>query len=47
MGHQPRRYLDNQADDKFGGGVFVSQSNSNSVGLQGMLQDTGALSEEE
>ena len=47
MGHQLRRYLGNQAVDKFGGGVFIRQSNSNSVGFQGMLQDTGALSQEE
>ena len=47
MGHQPGRYLCNQAVDKFGGGVFVSESNSNSAGLQGLLKDTGALSQEE
>ena len=46
MGHQPGRYLGDQAVDKFGGGVFIRKSNSNSVGFQGMLQDTGALSED-
>ena len=46
MGNKPRWYLGDKIVDKFRSSFAISESNSNSVRLQRMLEDIGALPQE-